>query len=103
MGDCLTKGKTYEKERKIKHDLFMLKMKYMVWGIESLTNKEIRKLKRAGIIKPVRKSRFSSVVVDEENDDEESFTGTTNLQELTLTQISSAESSKKRCNLKSPD
>ena len=30
MGDCLTKGVEYEKERKIKQDFFLLKMKYMI-------------------------------------------------------------------------
>lgn len=72
MGECLMKGEDYEKAKKEKQDMFLLTMKYHVWGIESLTKKEIRILKKEGVIK-VRKSRFSREV--DEDDEAESQTG----------------------------
>lgn len=45
-------------------------MKYHVWGIESLTKKEIKKLKSEGVIK-VRRSRFSRDLPEGEDDEAE--------------------------------
>ena len=44
MGECLTKGVEWEKAKKIKQALFILKMKYWVFGVESLTSKEVGQL-----------------------------------------------------------
>jgi hypothetical protein len=41
MGECLNKGEEYEKAKKIKQGIFILKMKYFVFGVESLTHKEV--------------------------------------------------------------
>ena len=51
MGQCLMKGEEYEAEKIEKQELFLTSMRYYVFGAESLNKKEIKMLKRAGVIK----------------------------------------------------
>ena len=57
MGECLMKGEDYEKSKKEKQDLFLMKMKYHVNNDdpECLTKKELKALLKAKAIKRTRK------------------------------------------------
>ena len=68
MGESLTKGEAYEEERREKNELFVLKMKYMVWGPEILTKKEFEKLQKSGAIKPTKKRLELQFKVEREDD-----------------------------------
>ena len=68
MGDCLMKGEQYEADRKEKQELLILKMRYLVWGAETLTKKEYERLEQAGEIKKKNKVHILQFKVDKEED-----------------------------------
>lgn len=74
MGECLTKGADYEIRVKQERDLFLLKMKYFVFGEESLSKKERKHLKTIGVIKPVRRGIGKSYFLPHELDSSDSQT-----------------------------
>ena len=55
MDQCHMKGEDYEAEKKEKQEIFLTSMKFYVWGVESLTKKEVKLLKNEGVIKPNKK------------------------------------------------
>lgn len=55
------KGEEYEKGLKDKREIFILSMRYHVFGAQSMTKKEMKSLKKAGIIK-LAKSRFAQIL-----------------------------------------
>ena len=61
MGQCLMKGEEYENEKKRKQEIFITSMRYYVFGAESLSKKELKMLKDAGVIKR-KKSRFQQII-----------------------------------------
>ena len=76
MGQCLMKGEEYENEKKRKQELFITSMRYYVFGAESLSKKELKMLKHAGVIKR-KKSRFQQIIEggaanDSDEEEEES-------------------------------
>ena len=60
------KGEEYESTKKEKQEIFLTSMKFYVWGIESLCKKEVKMLKREGIIKPTKQFAQEMEDYDEE-------------------------------------
>ena len=72
MGECLMKGEDYEKSKKEKQETFLLEMKYLVWGLESLNKKELKSLIKEGIIKRKKYviEYLHSLGIDSEEEDD---------------------------------